>query len=350
MSTKKWIAGAGMAVALVAGMTACANTASTAGQAPQQAGDAGGQEVKLMVGGLNKQIYLPFKLADQLGYYKDAGLNVQLSDEPAGVDAETNMISGQVDGVGGFYDHNQVLQAKGKSTEAVVTMLQVPGEVELCRTDLKDQIKSAADWKGRNLGITDLGSSTDYLTQYIGQKNGVAPTETHRIGVQSGATLIAAMDHKNIDCAMTTEPTVSQLVNTNKAFILYDSRTLAGANQTFGGAYPATSLYMTTAYVDAHKDIVQKLANVYVKTLKFIQDHTAAEITEKVPADYYAGVGKDAYIQALDAEKGIYSPTGAMPADGPKIVNDVLQTNADVKGKTIDLAKTFTNEFVQAAK
>jgi NitT/TauT family transport system substrate-binding protein len=350
MSTKKWIAGAGVAVALVAGMTGCANTASTAGQAPQQAGDANGQEVKLMVGGLNKQIYLPFKLADQLGYYKDAGLNVQLSDEPAGVDAETNMISGQVDGVGGFYDHNQVLQAKGKSTEAVVTMLQVPGEVELCRTDLKDQIKSAADWKGRNLGITDLGSSTDYLTQYIGQKNGVAPTETHRIGVQSGGTLIAAMDHKNIDCAMTTEPTVSQLVSTNKAFILYDSRTLAGAKQTFGGAYPATSLYMTTAYVDAHKDVVQKLANVYVKTLKYIQDHTAAEITDKVPADYYAGVGKDAYIQALDAEKGIYSPTGLMPADGPKIVNDVLQTNAEVKGKTIDLAKTFTNEFVHAAK
>ena len=59
--SRKWIAGAGMAVALVAGMTGCANTASTAGQAPQQAGDANGQEVKLMVGGLNKQIYLPFK-------------------------------------------------------------------------------------------------------------------------------------------------------------------------------------------------------------------------------------------------------------------------------------------------
>jgi NitT/TauT family transport system substrate-binding protein len=350
MSTKQWIAGAGATIALVAAMTGCANNASTGSQAAQPVGDSSGEQVKIMVGGLNKQIYLPFQLAAQLGYYKDAGLNIQLSDEPAGVDAETNMLSGQVDGVGGFYDHNQVLQAKGKSTEAVVTMLQVPGEVELCRSDLKGQITSAADWKGRNLGITDLGSSTDYLTQYIGQKNGVAPTETHRIGVQSGGTLIAAMDHKNIDCAMTTEPTVSQLVNTNKAFILYDSRTLAGAQQTFGGAYPATSLYMTTAYVDAHKATVQKLVNVYVKTLKYIQDHTAAEITDKMPADYYAGVGKDAYIAALNAEKGIYSPTGLMPADGPKIVNAVLQTNADVKGKNIDVAKTFTNEFVEAAK
>ena len=47
------------------------------------------------------------------------------------------MIAGQVQGVGGFYDHNVALQGKGKSTESVVSMLQNPGEVELCRTDLR---------------------------------------------------------------------------------------------------------------------------------------------------------------------------------------------------------------------
>ncbi|WP_285724212.1 ABC transporter substrate-binding protein [Psychromicrobium xiongbiense] len=349
MSTKKWVLTASAVALFLVAATGCADNASGS-HGQQQVGDANGQQIKIMVGGLSKQIYLPFKLADQLGYYKDAGLNVQLSDEPAGVDAETNMISGQVDGVGGFYDHNQVLQAKGKATVSVISMLQVPGEVELCRSDLKGKINSAADWKGLNLGITDQGSSTDYLTQYIAQQNGVAPESTHRIGVQAGTTFIAAMDHKDIDCGMTTEPTVSQLINSNKAFVLYDSRDLAGSQKTFGGAYPATSLYMTQSYVDSHKDLVQKLVNVYVKTLKYIQDHTAAQITDQVPADYYAGVGKDAYIKALDAEKGMYNPTGVMPADGPKIVNAVLQANPDVKGKTIDLAKTFTDEFVKAAK
>jgi hypothetical protein len=33
--------------------------------------------------------------------------------------------------------------------------------------------------------------------------------------------------------------------------------------------------------------------------------------------DYYAGVGKAAYISALGSEKGIDNPTGLMPADGP---------------------------------
>ena len=46
----------------------------------------------------------------------------ELSDEPAGVDAENQMLAGQVDAVVGFYDHNIDLQANGKSTESVVQL------------------------------------------------------------------------------------------------------------------------------------------------------------------------------------------------------------------------------------
>jgi NitT/TauT family transport system substrate-binding protein len=303
-----------------------------------------------MVGGLNKQIYLPFELADRLGYYKAEGLNITLSDEPAGVDATTNMLAGKVDGVGGFYDHTIALQGLGQSAESVVSMLVTPGEVELCRNDLKGKIKSPADWKGRNLGITDTGSSTDFLTQYLAKKNGVDPKTTHRIGVQSGPTLIGAMTHKNVDCAMTTEPTVSQLLANKQAYILLDMRTAAGTAKYLGGEYPATSLYMMTSYVQKNPKTVQKLVNAYVKTLKWINTHTAAQITDQMPADYYSGVGKAAYTKALEAEKGIYNPTGIMPPNGPPTNVKVLTTfNPDVQGKTIDVTKTYTDQFVQAA-
>jgi sulfonate transport system substrate-binding protein len=337
------------AACLAVAVAGCADNAS--GRPPtQQAGATGGAKVSIMVGGLNKQIYLPFMLAQQLGYYAKEGLSVSLSDEPAGVDATTDMLAGKVDGVGGFYDHTIALQGIGKSAESVVSMLQVPGEVELCRTDLKGQVNSAADWKGRNLGITDTGSSTDFLTQFLAQKNGVDPASTHRIGVQAGPTFIGAMEHKNIDCGMTTEPTVSQLLQKNDAYIIYDTRTAAGATQAFGGPYPATSLYMSTAYVQGHQDVVQKLVNAYVMTLTWIQQHSAAEIADKMPADYYAGVGKAAYVQALNSEKGIYNPNGLMPAGGPQTCLTVLSSfNPDVKGKSIDLAGTYTDQFVKAA-
>jgi NitT/TauT family transport system substrate-binding protein len=344
-----WLAAAGVAAALV--ITGCSSKASQSKGATTNVGASSGTKVSIMVGGLNKQIYLPFMLAQQLGYYKDQGLSVALSDEPAGVDATTNMLAGKVDGVGGFYDHTVDLQGLGQSAESVVSMLVTPGEVELCRNDLKDQIKSPADWKGRNLGITDLGSSTDFLTQYLAQKNGVNPSTVHRIGVQSGATLIGAMTHKNVDCAMTTEPTVSALLANKQAYILLDMRSAAGAAAALGGEYPATSLYMSTSYIQKNPQTVQKLVNAYVKTLKWIQDHTAAQIADMMPADYYAGVGKPAYIAALESEKGIYNPSGIMPPNGPPTNLKVLSAfNKDVQGKTIDLSKTYTDQFVNAAK
>jgi NitT/TauT family transport system substrate-binding protein len=344
VSKKLWIAVAAAALAL----TGCSSTAS---QSAGTSSGGSGTPVSIMVGGLNKQIYLPFMLAERLGYYQQQGLNVTLQDEGAGVDATTNMVAGKVDGVGGFYDHTIALQGLGQSLQSVVSMLTTPGEVELCRNEVKDQIKSPADWAGKNLGITDIGSSTDFLTQFLAQKNGVDPAGIHRVGVQSGATLIGAMQHGNVDCAMTTEPTVSTLMATGSAYMLLDMRTAAGTSAQLGGEYPATSLYMTTAYIDKNPDTVQKLVNAYVATLKWIQAHNGAEVADKMPADYYAGSGKDAYIKAFDSEKGIYNPTGIMPPNGPATDLKILQAfNPDVKGKTIDLTKTYTDKFVQAAK
>ena len=71
------------------------------------------------------------------------------------------------------------------------------------------QVKSPADWKGRHLGITEAGSSTDFLTQYLTKKAGVDRSMTTHRGVGAGQTFIAAMKQKAIVSGMTTEPTVS---------------------------------------------------------------------------------------------------------------------------------------------
>ena len=105
---------------------------------------------------------------------------------------------------------------------------------------------------------------------------------------------------------------------------------------------------MATDYVTGHKDTVQKLVNAYVETLNWIQTHSAEQITDKMPAAYYAGTGKAAYVAALRNEIGIYDPTGMMPTDGPKTVLSVLSGfNPEVKN--VDLTKTYDNEFAAAA-
>ena len=107
---------------------------------------------------------------------------------------------------------------------------------------------------------------------------------------------------------------------------------------------------MDTGYVEKHKEVTQKLVNALMKTQTFINTHSAAEIADKMPKEYMVG-DRDGYIKALDNEKGMFTPDGMMPANGPETVLAVLSGfSKNLKGKTIDLSKTYTTEFVKNAK
>jgi len=307
-------------------------------------------KITIMVGGMEKQIYLPAKLAEQLGYLKETGLDIELLSEPAGVNAETEMLSGAAQGVVGFYDHTIDLQARGKMVQSVVQFSQAPGEVILVSKAASHTIKSPADFKGKTMGVTGLGSSTNFLTQFLAAKAGVKSTEFTSLPVGGGSTFIAAMSQGKIDAGMTTEPTVSQLVSTGAATVLIDLRTTQGTEAALGGTYPAACLYMPTSWVNTHKVEVQKIVTAFVKTLKYINTHSAAEITEKMPPDYYSS-NKQLYISALDGGKMMFTADGVMPENGPATVLQVLNNfDKAVQGKTINLANTFTTEFVKAAQ
>ena len=306
-------------------------------------------KVTIIIGGYEKQIYLPAKLTESLGYFKAEGVDVELLNEASGVDAENEMLAGAVQGVVGFYDHCVDLQAKGKYVESVVQFSQAPGEVELVSSKYPG-VKSMADLRGKSLGVTGLGSSTNFLSQYLMVKSGVALGEFSTIAVGAGTTFIAAIQQDKIQAGMTTEPTISRLLKTGEARVLVDMRTVEKTKAALGGTYPAASLYMSTDWVEKNKPTVQKLANAFVKTLKYINTHSAAEIADKMPKDFYAG-DKDGYVKALADGKAMFTPDGVMPAGGPETVLSVLSAfSKNLKGKTVDLSKTYTTEFVKNAK
>ncbi|WP_116137751.1 ABC transporter substrate-binding protein [Trinickia diaoshuihuensis] len=308
---------------------------------------ADGGKITIMVGGITKLIYLPAKLTEQLGYFKDEGLDVELLSQPAGVDAENELLAGAVQGVVGFYDHTIDLQTKGKDVKTIAVFGQVPGEVELVATKAADTIKSMADVKGKTLGVTGLGSSTSFLTQYLAGQHGITSSQYTMLPVGADASFIAAIKQERIDAGMTTEPTVSKLLATGDAKVLVDMRSVEGTKAALGGTYPASSLYVQSAWADAHKDQAAKLAHAFVRTMQFIHTHSAEDIAAKMPADYQKD--KALYVAALKASLPMYTADGKMPADGPATVLKVLSGfNPSIKGKHVDLSKTYTNEFVAA--
>jgi NitT/TauT family transport system substrate-binding protein len=303
----------------------------------------------IIVGGLSKQIYLPNELAKRLGYFDQAGLDVSLVDETSGQASTDAVLAGQVEAGSGSYNHTIELQALGKSLTEVVQLNIAPGEAEMVSAKEAGQIQSAKDLKGKNLGVTELGSGTQTLTTAILHNVGITPNQVHFIPVGAGDTFIAAMQQGRIDAGMTTEPTISRLVASGVGKVLVDLRTPQSTQAALGGSYPFICVFMKNDYVNSHKDVVQKLVNAYVMTLKYIQTHSADEIAAQMPADYYAG-NKDLYVTALKNQLTIFSPDGKMPTGGPESVLGIEnQTNKTVQGKQINLSLTYTNDFASSS-
>jgi NitT/TauT family transport system substrate-binding protein len=338
-------------LALAGALLSAASLSACRGSSTGDAAD-GTPQVKIMVGGIDKVIYLPAMLSEQLGYFDDNGVDVKLMTEPSGASAENVLVAGKVQGVVGFYDHSITLQAQGKCVESVVQLAKVPGEAEVVSTDASGDIQAPTDFQGKKLGVTSPGSSTDYLTQYLATKNGVDTADYTTVTAGAGSDFIAAMQHGGIDAGMTTDPTIATAVSQGIGKVMLDMRTEEGTRKALGGLYPAASLYMDCSYVEDNPKTVQKVANAFVQTLKWMDSHTAKDIAAKMPTGY-DGDNASLYQQSIQDTLPSFTSDGRMPQGGPETVLNVLGTFSDVvkqQRDSIDLSKTYTTAFVDKAK
>ncbi len=351
MYNRKLTVALGAAV-LAAVIAACGSSSSNSGgvsNAANTGADPKLPTVSMMVGGIDKQIYLPYQLAQQLGYYKKYGVNVQLSTEQnGGVGAETAMASGQVDMAGAWYVHTIDFQQKGKAVVDVVQLSGAPGEREMCATG--SGVTSPAQWKGKTVGVTDIGSGTDNLTVYLAARNHLTTKEFSRAAVGASSTFVAALQHNRIVCGMTTQPTAGAVETKGVGTSAINLATTAGAQQWLGGVYPAAGVLAQASWVNSHKATVQKVVNALVATMHWIHSHTAAQIAEAMPPSFVNNglTTKASYAAELAQDKGQFLPDGMMPASGPPTALAIDKFVGNVT-KPADLSTTYTNAYAVAA-
>ncbi|MCW5688370.1 MAG: ABC transporter substrate-binding protein [Pseudolabrys sp.] len=308
-------------------------------------------KVTLAIGGASCLCYLPTMLAHQLGEYKKAGVDVEVVQFKGGSEALKAVMGGSADVVSGYFDHCVNLAAKGQHLQAFVVYDRYPGFALVVSPKANDKVKSVKDLKDKKIGVSAPGSSTDFFLKYILAKNGVDPNSVGVIGVGLGATAIAAMEQGTIDAAIMLDPAVTVLAGTHKDLrILVDTRSQKDTLSVFGGEYPGGALYTRADWIASHEKEVQGMTNAIIATLKWIHSHTAEEIADKMPAEL---VGKDKalYVAALKATLSMYSETGKMDPKGAQAVLEVFsQSVPAIKDAKIDLSKTYTNKYVDAAR
>jgi NitT/TauT family transport system substrate-binding protein len=302
-----------------------------------------------MVGGIDKQIYLPYQLAQDLGFYKKYGVNVQLSTEQnGGVGAETAMVSGQVDMAGAWYVHTIDFQQKGKDVVDVVQLSGAPGERVMCGKG--SGVTTPAGWKGKSVGVTDIGSGTDNLTLYLAARYHLTTRDFTRVGVGAGPTFVASLQHNRIACGMTTQPTVNAIEKQGIGTSVINLGTTSGSQQWLGGAYPAAGVLARADWVTSHRATVQKVVDALVATMHWINTHSAADIASKMPPQYVSNglTTKADYITALAQDKGQFLPDGMMPASGPATALAIDKLAGNVT-KPVNIPVTYTNQYAIAA-
>ncbi len=308
-------------------------------------------KITVAVGGGACLCYLPTVLAKQLGEFDKAGLSVELVDLKGGSDALKAVLGGSADVVSGYFDHCVNLAAKKQELVSFVVYDRYPGLVLVVSPSHANEIKSIKDLAGKKVGVSAPGSSTDFFLKFLMKKNGLDPTSAAVIGVGLGATAVAAMEQGQIDAAVMLDPSVTVLQGSHPDLkILADTRTQKDTLATFGGEYPGGALYSTAAWVNSHEKEVQALTNAMVSTLSWIHSHSAEDIMAKMPEEM---VGKDKalYLAALKNTIPMYSETGKMDPKGADAVLAVFSEGSpEVAKANIDVAKTFTNKYVEQAK
>jgi NitT/TauT family transport system substrate-binding protein len=307
-------------------------------------------KVTLAVGGGSCLCYLPTMLAQALGEYQKAGVNVEIVDFKGGSESLKAVIGGSADVVSGYFDHCVNLAAKGQHLQSFVVYDRYPGFALVVSPKQTSAINSIKDLANKKIGVSAPGSSTDFFLKYMLSKNGVDPNSIGVIGVGLGATAIAAMEQGTIDAAIMLDPAVTILQGKNKDLkILSDTRSQKDTLAVFGGEYPGGALYTRAEWIASHEKEVQAMTNAIIATLKWIHSHTPEEIADKMPPNL-VGPDKAQYVAALKNTLPMYSETGRMDPKGAAAVLAVFsQSSPEVAKANIDLSKTYTNKYVDAA-
>ena len=308
--------------------------------------------ITLAVGGQSLYIYLPLTLAQQLGYFKEEGVEVEIVDVAGGAKALEALLGGSASVVCGFVDHTIEMQAQGKSIKMFVLYDRYPGLVAaLTKAGQARGMRGIADLKGAQIGVTAPGSSTYFFAQYLLAKNGVPPDQASYIGIGTAATAVAAVRRGIVDALVNVDPTITVLTKSADIQILADTRTTLGTLRVFGGPYPAGGLYATPAFIERNPRTVQALTTASVKALHWIKSHTPEEIAGKMP-ERFSQSDKSLYVASLRENLEMFSLDGRIPLAGLQTIAKVLSAfdkSVVANPGRINPAAAFTNEFVDHA-
>ncbi len=273
----------------------------------------------------------PSYFASWLGFYKEEGVDVAISQVAGASKILEAVVGGSADVGGGVYEQTIQMAAEGKSIVAFISLLKSPNFAIVAT-----RVKTWADLRGKTVGVSSVGSPSQFYLTYLLRGAGVNPSEVSTATVGMGATAVAALEHGQVDAAVLFGSAIPAfLARKPDAVILADTRTPEGLRAAFQvDDYPASCLLARKEWLDANPESAKKMARAVLRSLAWIREHSAEEVLVRVPS---AG-NAEAELAAIRLAQPMYSVDGRINKDSAEAVRAIM----GLKWSKVDVLSTFT--------
>ncbi len=305
------------------------------------------KRIVLVVDEIHALRNFPVVLAERLGYLQDGDMAVTVMNVRYDIWHGDMLMDGRVDAVMAYYHHNIVNHAQGRATEAIVTLGLTPGMKVMVANAVQGKYKSVSDLKGAKIITGGAGSSKTTVANALLIAGGHQISDYTRLGTEGKQQNVAALRSGAAELVVAPVPEGDFYEAQGVASTFADLTSTTGTVNGLGALFPSNTVFMATERVKEHPEIAQHLASAFVRTLKYINSHSAEELAELVPVEI-RGKDKPAYVKLLQAQMPMFASDGNMPAAGAQMEWNALAA-ASPKYKSVALELTYSNRFVTQA-
>lgn len=301
--------------------------------------------VRIALAAAQSLYHLPLTVADQLGFFRQAGVAIDWVVHDSGAKAANSVLQGQADVLSGAFEHLFFLQQKVQGFQAFVQTGRTP-QLSLGVSVRPGLVwRSVMDLKGMRVGVSALDSSTHWMACYWLMNHGLLPEDVVFVPVGSSPQVVESLRSGAIDALCQPDPVMHWLEQKNEIRVLFDARSLSSTRKFFGGLMPGACLMASADFMQRQSDRVQALSDGVVHALKWLQTAGVTDVLKAVPAEHWLG-DRAVYLSAFEKLRESYAVDGLLRSDE---VMNAWRVHArlpnGVGAARVLPEKTFTNAF-----
>ncbi|WP_329048712.1 ABC transporter substrate-binding protein [Amycolatopsis sp. NBC_01488] len=242
--TRRAALGLALTVAVATALTGCSALGSDSSNAAPTGGALEKPKIKVAI--LPTVDTAPLWLAQDAGYFKDEGLEVDAVVAASGQAAMTKAISGETDIAISSYMPFFVAKSTGTADmQLVADATSISPKSVAIVTVPNSPVKTINDLQGKRIAMTAKNTASDLLAKSLMKDHGVDYNSVHWVQIPF-PNVAAALQQGQVDAALLPEPFISQAAKTAGAIPVIDVNT--GASQDF----PLSGYGATRKWVQAN--------------------------------------------------------------------------------------------------